>query len=238
MASSTPNLDLTLPVGGENVSRQIINANNVKIDEAVGAVPSGTDLQSQVTALNNNITTLSNNVAKLSANTDAITDCNAITDTGIYKAINSTSNTPASNYHYVIYHATYSPTEKTQYAIRNSDSAMFARVYYNNAWTSWQELARKSDIVVQPCSVPSVNRSGDLNQAISVTYNTSYSSKTNIPIPIGFYLVDGWGGINGHRAYLKNYSKTGVVVDLTFASNDVRNNINFTALSVVLYVRD
>ena len=56
MASSTTNLDLTLPVGGENVSRQIINANNVKIDEAVGAVPSGTDLQSQVTALNNNIT--------------------------------------------------------------------------------------------------------------------------------------------------------------------------------------
>ena len=58
MASSTTNLDLTLPVGGENVSRQIINANNVKIDEAVGPVPSGTDLQSQVTALNSNITTI------------------------------------------------------------------------------------------------------------------------------------------------------------------------------------
>ena len=55
MASSTTNLDLILPVGGENVSRQIINANNVKIDEAVGPVPSGTDLQSQVTALNNKI---------------------------------------------------------------------------------------------------------------------------------------------------------------------------------------
>lgn len=54
MASSTPNLDLTLPVGGEHVSRQIINANNVKIDEAVGPVPSGTNLQSQVNALNNN----------------------------------------------------------------------------------------------------------------------------------------------------------------------------------------
>ena len=55
MASSTTNLDLILPVGGENVSRQIINANNVKIDEAVGPVPSGTDLQSQVTALNNKL---------------------------------------------------------------------------------------------------------------------------------------------------------------------------------------
>ena len=62
MASSTTNLDLILPVGGENVSRQIINANNVKIDEAVGAVPSGTDLQSQVTALNNNITNVNNKI--------------------------------------------------------------------------------------------------------------------------------------------------------------------------------
>ena len=69
MASSTPNLGLTLPVGGEHVSRQIINANNVKIDEAVGPVPSGTDLQSQVTALNNNIITVDNKVVAISRHT-------------------------------------------------------------------------------------------------------------------------------------------------------------------------
>jgi hypothetical protein len=57
MASSTPNINLTLPVGSENVSRQIINDNNTKIDTAIGAVPPGNDLQSQVTALNNNIAT-------------------------------------------------------------------------------------------------------------------------------------------------------------------------------------
>lgn len=71
MASSTTNLDLTLPVGGENVSRQIINANNMKIDEAVGAVPSGTDLQSQVTALNSNLTVLDNDTVHLNDSASA-----------------------------------------------------------------------------------------------------------------------------------------------------------------------
>ena len=85
MASSTTNLDLILPVGGENVSRQIINANNVKIDEAVGPVPSGTDLQSQVTALNNNISTLggiingSNNNTFVSVSNDTAVVINSIT---------------------------------------------------------------------------------------------------------------------------------------------------------------
>ncbi len=36
MASTTPNIGLTLPTGSENVSRQIINENNTKIDTAIG----------------------------------------------------------------------------------------------------------------------------------------------------------------------------------------------------------
>ena len=55
MASSTPNINLTLPVGSEHVSRQIINDNFTKIDTAIGAVPSGQNLQGEVDALNNNI---------------------------------------------------------------------------------------------------------------------------------------------------------------------------------------
>lgn len=38
MSSQTPNIYLTLPTGAENVSRQIINDNNTKIDAAVGAL--------------------------------------------------------------------------------------------------------------------------------------------------------------------------------------------------------
>jgi len=40
MSSSTPNIGLTLPVGGENVSRQIINENNTKIDNYAGTLNS------------------------------------------------------------------------------------------------------------------------------------------------------------------------------------------------------
>ena len=36
MSSSTPNIGLTLPTGGERVSRQIINENNTKIDTYAG----------------------------------------------------------------------------------------------------------------------------------------------------------------------------------------------------------
>ena len=38
MATSTPNIGLTLPIGTENVSRQIINTNNTKIDEFVNSI--------------------------------------------------------------------------------------------------------------------------------------------------------------------------------------------------------
>ena len=38
MASTTPNIGLTLPTGAENVSRQIINDNNTKIDTAIGTL--------------------------------------------------------------------------------------------------------------------------------------------------------------------------------------------------------
>lgn len=49
MAIQTTNLGLTLPIGTEQVSRQVINDNMTAIDNAVGAVPSGQNLQLQVT---------------------------------------------------------------------------------------------------------------------------------------------------------------------------------------------
>lgn len=42
MATQTPNLGLTLPVGGENVSRQIINQNMTLIDQYCGAINQST----------------------------------------------------------------------------------------------------------------------------------------------------------------------------------------------------
>ena len=53
MASTTPNIGLTLPVGTERVSRQTINENNTKIDQKIGPV-GDTDLQTQINSLNSN----------------------------------------------------------------------------------------------------------------------------------------------------------------------------------------
>ena len=85
MASSTPNINLTLPVGSEHVSRQIINDNFTKIDTAIGAVPSGQSLQGEADALNNNIATLggiingSNNNTFVSVSNDTAVVINSIT---------------------------------------------------------------------------------------------------------------------------------------------------------------
>ena len=43
MATQTPNLGLTLPVGTENVSRQVINGNNTLIDTFAGGVNTAMD---------------------------------------------------------------------------------------------------------------------------------------------------------------------------------------------------
>ena len=60
MASTTPNIGLTLPTGAEKVSRQIINANNTIIDSKMGAVPGGQNLQGEIDALNSKTTRVQN----------------------------------------------------------------------------------------------------------------------------------------------------------------------------------
>ena len=52
MASTTPNINLTLPTGAEKVSRQIINDNNTKIDTAIGT-------------LNSNLAPLTNGIQRI-----------------------------------------------------------------------------------------------------------------------------------------------------------------------------
>ena len=76
MASTTPNIGLTLPTGAEKVSRQIINANNIIIDSKMGAVPGGQNLQGEIDALNGNLSTFlavetftDNNPGTFNANT-------------------------------------------------------------------------------------------------------------------------------------------------------------------------
>lgn len=125
----TPNIGLRIPLGTDPASVDDINYNSNLIDTKLGAV--GNDsVQDQIDDLNSKINILS-------ANTDAISDCNSISATGIYKAVNSTLNTPIANNHYVIYHVQYSQSEAYQMAIAVG-VRLFVRTY-QGTWSSWSE---------------------------------------------------------------------------------------------------
>lgn len=84
MASTTPNIGLTLPTGAEKVSRQIINTNNTIIDSKIGAVPSGKNLQGEVDALNSNFTSEASGSTSVPNVTRTLLLTKAIPSTGLY----------------------------------------------------------------------------------------------------------------------------------------------------------
>lgn len=78
MASTTPNIGLTLPTGAEKVSRQIINDNNTIIDGKIGAVPGGQNLQGEIDALNSNLTPTPVTLSAGTGLAAGLSDCVAI----------------------------------------------------------------------------------------------------------------------------------------------------------------
>lgn len=51
MATTTPNIGLTKPALGEYVSLSVINENYDKIDDAIGAVPAGSNVMNEISIL-------------------------------------------------------------------------------------------------------------------------------------------------------------------------------------------
>lgn len=81
---------------------------------------------------------LNSNVTFLSGGSAAVSDVNNITQTGVYKTVNSTANTPVTGYHYVIYHAVYTDTEAYQMAI-SATLRLYVRTMQSSTWGAWQE---------------------------------------------------------------------------------------------------
>ncbi len=63
MASTTPNIGLTLPTGTEGWKRSVINGNFTILDTKIGAV-GNTPLQTQINTLNSQISDLDNKTAE------------------------------------------------------------------------------------------------------------------------------------------------------------------------------
>lgn len=204
MASSTPNLDLTLPVGGENVSRQIINANNVKIDEAVGAVPSGTDLQSQVTALNNKFPTKVDKTNMTDGESYTYTSQSAM-ESGLVSLATTVmgANKVRTIFLYPNFTsqifggaagcatiATGSSSSYFTVLFHNYVTAAHG-IYLNGTW-SWQELALRSDHEINTF-VKQINSGANATFTMSeccIVYVMRQTSGT-----YGIYFIDRWGGV-------------------------------------------
>ena len=200
MASSTTNLDLTLPVGGENVSRQIINANNVKIDEAVGPVPSGTDLQSEVESLNNKMFPSGEGTNVLTA-----TDFNTMVEIKNYfistnsvaaACANRPCNTAGKLCAWTIngnsFDQTWQYGGQIYYAI---DGKVYQRTVGTNgskqlSFGSWQELAQKSDTSIGMQRIASGSDADNLySDNMRVAFYAASYQVTHLPTADWYFIM-------------------------------------------------
>ena len=91
---------------------------------------------------------LKSDVAKYDPSSDtALSDCNSATETGRYKTVNNTSNTPVTG-HFVLDVIRYNNAEISQVARLSYSTRVFVRGTGDNGstWTTWQELALNSKL--------------------------------------------------------------------------------------------
>lgn len=211
MASSTPNLDLTLPVGGENVSRQIINANNVKIDEAVGAVPSGTDLQSQVTALNNKIETY-----YIPSNFTTLTDIKSALQTYV-------ATIPVYQVKRIIVH-TGTDTSLSPFSAWNDFIGYIVR--FNNDATYWtaQFLGIDGRDVEVGCNNGTIT-ARSINNNIARSYATMWGKKLTATVQNGIAIL-----YLNHSYEVRIWlsAETGINISVTFISNGSNSEVVYS----------
>lgn len=135
MASTTPNIGLTLPTGAENVSRQIINDNNTKIDTAIGT-------------LNSNITNHDITLASIS------NDLNNAVTPGIVmfngSQVSSVSNVPVSKGGYVLVFKCKDNEIIQEYITRRTEGIqnVFIRIKAGSTWSPWEEVTLNSKTAI------------------------------------------------------------------------------------------
>lgn len=201
MASSTPNINLTLPVGSEKVSRQVINDNNTKIDNAIGALPSGQNLQGEIESLNNKLTR-----THLTTATDLNTLL-ALSTGNVYYSGNDLgmhSNIPSGSW-------SNSPFDLDSVMLGNGYTAQILRVYNSSVgprtftrqnyytsstpfpFTPWQEFVRRDDIGVVSTVDNTVN---------SVTSST-WTTISTLALGIGVYVITGDLWFTGNQSGIR-----------------------------------
>lgn len=100
-------------------------------------------------ALSNSINTTNQALLNFTSITPtSITDFNSVTTPGYYRAGQSATNAPTSGY-WTVSVFPFSSTDLAQLAIEVNLRKAYIRTLHNGSWTTWQELALKSDAPVR-----------------------------------------------------------------------------------------
>ena len=180
MSSSTPNLNLVLPVGGEHVSRAIINENNTKIDTFAGTANSSLNTLSEQIASKE--FSPSNGDSLLTWIVGNISSRNALPFSFVKIGNATMSDIPAFNVPgteftgFVYGNSRRITVELSRYA--NTTYQRWVRHIFDNAWYGdWEQIQNKVAYIdkdVTPGTAGEVNINNVTSQA--VTYNNFISA--------------------------------------------------------------
>lgn len=150
--ANTTNLNLEKPLGTDQALVSVINSNSDKIDAFAGTTNQ---------ALSNFTSTTPT----------AITDFNSAITPGYYRAGSTAANAPTSGY-WTVSVFPFSPGDLAQLALEVNLRIVYIRTLHDSTtWTTWQELALKSNMTERASLW-----AGSLLDGDSVTFSESLSN--------------------------------------------------------------
>lgn len=131
----TPNLGLRIPQGTDPASVDDINYNSNLLDTKLGAV-GNTSVQDQIDSLNSNTVKKTDRVLIDRNPSATLSDCNEVTQAGMYRLISSTANRPSNISYGVLVHL-MSNDYVVQFII-GTNGVFASRGKSAGGWGSWQ----------------------------------------------------------------------------------------------------
>ena len=187
------------------------------LDGRVGNVPSGTDLQSEITALNSAVNTT----------TDILSDALLCAETTFLNGagvsyIGALPPGALNSFKWSTFMVNVKDTIRTVLA-HSPENIIYTNIYDNGAWSGWQSLALNSKFVIENVTSTTVNVSDSGVNKISLDVSkTGYTPKGILAVYIDVYgsteiILDQFF-INGSSAYIyfkSSQSKNGATLSVT-----------------------
>jgi len=235
MATTTPNIGLTKPIGTEKYDLDVVNENSNIIDTEITDAKAGSNLR--IFKVKNDLTDQDNAVSRVSGDSRYIQNKNEIVGDfdlaiigGIYAYIASSSNIPptALDTGSVIISQGLSTTSRTQ-ILMDYANKMFIRFGNVGGWDAWSEFYTKQDVIdnyVNKISIQALHATDALRIAgQTLSLYKGDGSQENIALPEGgLGYSQTWQNVSASRATNITYTNTtGKPILVKVAINDVSN---------------